>query len=235
MRSIPSQLPFVKRAEVLASRLQGVERNVFLSIVADFLTDPRSEPSRLERMLDLLNKGSGNHLNRSGSFGEQAHTVVQQLPSILKDPDLSSAELRTVLGWTSRLLQVRSGKSGEVQGDSPHPPGTRPQKQPSVYQPRPTKPPRPVSRAAPPPPAPAVSSAPAAPSWEPRIRGIGWGDAGPIVSSLLSELDGDTRREAAKTIIERMGGRGAFRGKKDKPWVQALFEAAEKSDGGEKT
>ncbi|MEA2600053.1 MAG: hypothetical protein QOF89_1045 [Acidobacteriota bacterium] len=226
MRAIPSQLPFVKRAEELASLLKGVERNVFLAIVADFLTDPRSEPSRLERMLDLLKKDSGNHLNRSGGFGEQARVVVQRLPSILKDPELSPAELRTVLGWTSRLLQVRSGKSEEGHGGSQRSPEHRRQDRPPVNQQRPTKPLRPVSRAAPPLPAPVVSSAPAPPNWEARIQGLGWGNAGPIVSTLLSELEGDTRREAAKAIIEKMGGKKALRAKKDKPWVQALLEAA---------
>ena len=235
MRASPSQLPFVKRAEELASQLQGVERNVFLAIVADFLTDPRSETSSLARMLDLLKRGSGNHLNRSGAFSEQARVVVQRLPSILKDSELSTAELRTVLGWTSRLLQVRSGKSEEGHRDSQRPTGNHQKKQSPVYQQRPTKPLRPVSRSAPPPPAPAVSSTPAPPSWEARIRGINWGNAGPIVSELLTELVGDSRREAVKAIIEKMGGRRALRAKKDKPWVQALLEAAEEQGGEEKT
>jgi hypothetical protein len=215
MRASQSQLPYVNRAVELASRLKGVERNVFLSIVADFLTDPRSKPASLVRLLELLGKGSGNQLKRSGTFGDQALVVVQYLPAILKDRDLSAPELRSVLGWTSRLLKVRSGKNGE--GDGPQP--RRP-----ANQMRPTKPLRPVSRSAPPP-APAVSSTSAPPSWKARIQGLGWGNAGPIVSELLSELKGDTRREAANAIIEKMGGKREFKAKREKPWVKELFEA----------
>jgi len=228
MRASQSQLPFVERAEKLASQLKGVERNVFLAIVADFLTDPRSEPARLTKMLDLLKKDSGDHLRRSGSFGVQARLVVQELPSILKDKDLTPAELRTILGWTSRLLQVRSVKGGGDNG-GPRPPGIRPQAPPN--QRRPTKPYRPLSRPVPPPTVPVVSSAPARPNWQTRIQGIGWGNAGPIVSNLLDELKGKERREAVNAIIEKMGGKRELRAKKDKSWVQELLAAAEEPGG----
>jgi hypothetical protein len=225
MRASQSQLPFVERAAKLASNLKGVERNVFLSIVADFLTDPRSEPARLRRMLDLLEKGSGNHLERSGSFGDQARIVIRELPSILTDKDLSPTELRIVLGWTARLLLVRSGK---ITGSQ-----TKPKSQ--VIHPapangmRPTKPPlRPSSR---PTPIPAAPAAPATPSWENRIRGIGWGNAAQIVSDLLSTHTGDTRREIAKAILEKMGGRREVKKKKDLSWVQTLLEAAGEQGG----
>lgn len=231
MRTSQSQLPFVERAEKLASQLKGVERNVFLSIVADFLTDPRSEPARLTRMLNLLGNDSGDHLKRSGSFGVQARVVVQELPSILKDTGLSAGELRTILGWTSRLLQVRSAEGGGEHGAPRHAPGSRLPNRAPANQRRPTKPYRPPSRPASPPPAPAVSSVTEAPPWEARIRGLGWGNAGPIVAALLSEFKGDLRREAAKAIIERMGGKREFRAKRDKPWVQELFAAAEEQGG----
>jgi hypothetical protein len=226
MRASQSQLPFVTRAEALASLLKSVERNVFLSIVADFLTDPRSEPAHLMRMLELLGKGSGNQLKRSGTFGDQALVVVQHLPSILNDENLSPAVLRSILGWTSRLLKVRSGKNGE---DDRRPPGLlgggglQPRR--PANQMRPTKPLRPVSHPTPPP-AQAGPSAPEAPNWKARIQGLGWGNAGSIVSVLLGELKGDVRREAAKAIIEKMGGKKEFKGKKDKAWVLELFEAA---------
>jgi hypothetical protein len=226
MRASPSQLPYVERAQKLASELKGVERNVFLSIVADFLTDPRSEPARLRRMLDLLGKGSGNHLERSGSFGAQARAVIRELTSVLADRDLSPAELRIVLGWTARLLLVRSKKSNEGPRIDPGPRvihrapangmrATKPHRQPS---------PRPAS-------VPAAPAASVAPSWENRIRGIGWGNAGPIVSDLLSTHAGDTRREIAKAILEKMGGRREVRKKKDLPWVQTLLEAAGEQGG----
>jgi len=229
MRASQSQLPFVERAQKLAGELKGVERNVFLSIVADFLTDPRSEPARLSKMLDLLGKGSGNHLKRSGSFGEQARAVIRELPAILADKDLSPAELRIVLGWTARLLLVRSGKSkGDNEGSQIKTGSPVSHRAPANEQ-RPTKPsPRPSPRPAP---IPAVSVVPEQPKWETRIRGIGWGNAADIVADLLSKHQGDTRREIAKTIIERMGGRREVRRRRDLPWVQTLLEAAGEQGG----
>ncbi|MFY9823118.1 MAG: hypothetical protein WAM82_17175 [Thermoanaerobaculia bacterium] len=195
-------------------------------IVADFLTDPRSEPARLLKMLDLLGKGSGDQLKRSEAFGEQAEKVARQLPAILRDSSFSSVELRTVLGWTSRLLQVRSGKyvDGPKRSKTPHSHGL-PNRPPGNHL-RPTKPQRPVSQSAPLRPAPVDSRAPEPPNWNARIQSLGWGNADRIVPVLLAELTGDIRREAAKAIIEKMGGKREFRAKKDKPWVQELFEAA---------
>jgi hypothetical protein len=228
MRASQSQLPFVERAQKLASELKGVERNVFLSIVADFLTDPRSEPVRLSRMLDLLGKGSGNHLERSGSFGAQARAVIRELPSILEDAELSPVELRIVLGWTARLLLVRSGRGNGGGGGPQINPGSQVIHRAPANERRPTKPLRQPSRPAPIPVAPAAS---APPSWENRIRGIGWGNAAPIVSDLLSAHTGDTRREIAKAILEKMGGRREVQKKKDRPWVQELLEAAGEQGG----
>ncbi|MFL6261120.1 MAG: hypothetical protein ACJ76Y_15570 [Thermoanaerobaculia bacterium] len=224
MKASPSQLPFVVRAQKLAIELKGVERNVFLSIVADFLTDPRSEPARLSKMLDLLGKGSGNHLERSGSFGDQARIVIQVLPSFLRETKLSSTDLRVVLGWTARLLLIRSGKIAGGGGGPQIKTGSQVIHRAPANERRPTKPARqPSSRPAP---IPAAPAAPAPPSWENRIRGIGWGNAGEIVSDLLSTHTGDTRREIAKAILEKMGGRREVKKKKDLPWVPTLLEAA---------
>lgn len=229
MRASPSQLPFVERAQKLAANLNGVERNVFLSIVADFLTDPRSEPARLAKMLDLLGKGSGNHLERSVSFGEQARAVIRELPAVLADEGLSPRALRIVLGWTARLLLVRSGKAAGGGGGSQIKQGSQVIHRAPANEQRPTKPsPRPSPR---PTPIPAAPAAPERPKWEERIRGIGWGNAEKIVSDLLSEHQGDTRREIAKTIIERMGGRREVRRRRELPWVQTLLEAAGEQGG----
>jgi hypothetical protein len=228
MRASPSQLPFVERAQELASELKGVERNVFLSIVADFLTDPRSEPACLSKMLDLLAKGSGNHLNRSGSFGEQARAVIRELPRVLEDEELSPTNLRIILGWTARLLLVRSGMSERGRGRSQIKPGSQVIHRAPANERRPTKPLRQRSRPVP------ISVAPAASApqgWESRIRGIGWGNASPIVSDLLSAHTGNTRREIAKAILEKMGGRREVQKKKDRPWVQELLEAAGEQEG----
>jgi hypothetical protein len=226
MRASQSQLPFVERAEKLAAELKGVERNVFLSIVADFLTDPRSEPARLRKMLDLLGKGSGNHLERSGSFGVQARAVIRELPSVLADQALSPAELRIVLGWTARLLLVRSKGSHEGPRVDP---GPRVIHRAPANERRPTKPYRQSSSR--PTPVPAIPAAPEPPKWKERIKGIGWGNAGPIVSDLLSTHTGDTRREIAKAILEKMGGRREVKKKRDLPWVQTLLEAAGEQGG----
>jgi hypothetical protein len=108
--SLP-QTEIVQRAERLATELTGgpvrVEKNVLLSVVADFLSDPRADVERLRKTLRLLKEGSGGHLERSGSYAQQVKAVANGLGETLADHDLSPDDLKSLFGWTARLLLVR--------------------------------------------------------------------------------------------------------------------------------
>jgi hypothetical protein len=108
-----SQTEILTRAERLASTLAGgrtrVEKNVLLSVVADFLSDPRAELPRLRRTLQLLRAGSGGHLERSDSYRQQIQAVVEELDKTLAEGDLSPGDYKSLFGWTARLLLVRGG------------------------------------------------------------------------------------------------------------------------------
>lgn len=139
--SLP-QTEIVKRAERLATELAGgsvrVEKNVLLSVVADFLSDPRADVERLRRTLRLLKEGSGGHLERGGSYAQQVRAVADGLRETLSDTDLSPTDLKSLFGWTARLLLVR-GES--VRGEREEPSS----RQGSAPNPRP-RPQEPVKR-----------------------------------------------------------------------------------------
>jgi CRISPR-associated protein Cmr6 len=63
--------------------------------------------------------------------------------------------------------------------------------------------------------------------WEPMLIGLNFGNAENVVSRILRSLKSEERRQAASTIIKKLG-RGALRDPKrrDKDWVKGLFEAA---------
>lgn len=104
-----SQTEIVQRAERLATELvgMGVEKNALLSVVADFMSDPRGDVERLRRMLKLLKDGSGGHLKRSASYVQQIKALAEGLQETLDDRGLSVADLKSLFGWTARLLLVR--------------------------------------------------------------------------------------------------------------------------------
>jgi hypothetical protein len=60
--------------------------------------------------------------------------------------------------------------------------------------------------------------------WQPMLQGLGFGNAAGIVPRILQGLSGTERRQAAKAIIEKLDPK-ALKKKKDKEWVQKLFEA----------
>ncbi len=104
-----SQTEIVQRAERLATELvgMGVEKNALLSVVADFMSDPRGDVERLRRMLKLLKDGSGGHLKRSASYVQQIKALAEGLQETLDDQGLSPVDLKSLFGWTARLLLVR--------------------------------------------------------------------------------------------------------------------------------
>lgn len=106
-----SQLEILARAERLAGSLAGgptrVEKNVLLSVVADFMSDPRPDLDRLRRTLQLIEQGSGGHLLRSDSYRDQVRAVARELGETLSELDLDSAGWKSLFGWTARLLLVR--------------------------------------------------------------------------------------------------------------------------------
>jgi hypothetical protein len=112
-----SQTEIVQRAERLATELvgMGVEKNALLSVVADFMSDPRGDVERLRRMLKLLKDGSGGHLKRSASYVQQIKALAEGLQETLDDRGLSPVDLKSLFGWTARLLLVR----GEGEGWQP--------------------------------------------------------------------------------------------------------------------
>lgn len=107
------QTEILKRAEQLASALAGgatrVERNVLLAVVGDFMADRRPDPERLRKTLRLLRAGSGGHLKRGGSYAQQIAAVTAELERLLAAEELESADLKSLFGWTARLLLVRGG------------------------------------------------------------------------------------------------------------------------------
>ena len=106
----------VKRAEQLALSLTSgptpVKRNVLLGITSDFLSDPKPDQGRLRLTVDLIAKGSGGHLKRGGGYGDQIRIAAQEIARVL-DEGLSDSELKSLLGWTARLLLVRRERLSE--------------------------------------------------------------------------------------------------------------------------
>ncbi len=61
--------------------------------------------------------------------------------------------------------------------------------------------------------------------WEPLVASLGFGNADNVVPRILDGLKGKERRDAAVSILEKLVRREVRR-RKDKEWVQRLFEAA---------
>lgn len=107
-----SQVEIVQNAQRLAANLQAgatpvKSKNAFLSVVATFMSDPSGDLSQLRQMLSLLERGSGGHLKRGGGFGDQVRMVIGEVGRLLDQGEWESADLRSLFGWTARLLQVR--------------------------------------------------------------------------------------------------------------------------------
>jgi hypothetical protein len=116
-----SQVEIVQNAGRLASDLQGgttVNKNALLSVVATFMSDPAGDIPRLRRTLILLKAGSGGHLKRGGGFGEQVHLVIQEVDRLLDRGEWEPKDLKSLFGWTARLLQVRQGNRAPEREDS---------------------------------------------------------------------------------------------------------------------
>jgi CRISPR-associated protein Cmr6 len=62
--------------------------------------------------------------------------------------------------------------------------------------------------------------------WEPLVASLGLGNAANVVPRILDGLKGEERRRAAVSILDKLVRRELRRHKKDKEWVQRLFEAA---------
>lgn len=112
-----SQLEVLRRAQALAEKLTAtpetaVKRSAFLSLVADFMARPEAEPARLRELLRLLvEKRSGGHLLRGKTYAPQIQHAAESLAAEIDRGDFSAQELRSLFGWTARLLEVRhSGK-----------------------------------------------------------------------------------------------------------------------------
>jgi len=130
-----SQLDVLAEAETLALRLSRpvqVKKNVLLSLVADFMSAPRPDRERLRETLELLRSGSGGHVLRAGGYGEQAKAALDILLSVFEQEGWTEADLKSLFGWTARLLQVKPV-------DSPAAPPNRTQTSP--VQPRRPPPP----------------------------------------------------------------------------------------------
>jgi len=128
-----SQVEIVQSAERLAARLQAgpqVSKNALLSVVGTFMSDPTGDLERLRRTMTLLEKGSGGHLKRGAGFGEQVRLVIREVSQVLRRGKWQAADLKSLFGWTARLLLVR--QAPRVQE------GRGPQ------GPRPSRPPRPL-------------------------------------------------------------------------------------------
>lgn len=111
-------------ADKLASGATPVKAGTLRSILADFMSAPQPDQAKLRRMLRLLKEGSGGQLARSGSFPDQVLAAIGVLDRILEDSDLTPQELKTLFGWTARLLLIRSDR--KENGASPGRSGTGP-------------------------------------------------------------------------------------------------------------
>jgi hypothetical protein len=133
-----NQTQVVERAERLASALGGgatrVERNVLLAVVADFMSEHRPDPEKLRRTVRLLRAGSGGHLKRGGSYAQQIAAVATEIERQLDGEELEAADLKSLFGWTARLLLVRGSLLPARE------PAARPQARPPAAQRRPSAP-----------------------------------------------------------------------------------------------
>lgn len=112
-----SQVEIVQNAQRLAADLQAgpaVSKNAFLSVVATFLSDPVGDLPRLRRTMELLEQGNGGHLKRGGGFGAQVRVVIREVGRLLKRGEWKPDELKSLFGWTARLLLVRQETRGQT-------------------------------------------------------------------------------------------------------------------------
>lgn len=100
----------MKRADQLSLALisgpHPVTRNVLLAMTSDFLSSPQPDRDRLRRIVRQVGKGSGGHVLRGGGYGEQMRAAAAELEIVIEE-DWSDQDLKTLLGWTARLLLVR--------------------------------------------------------------------------------------------------------------------------------
>ena len=118
-----SQVEIVRNAERLALNLQAgptpvKSKNAFLSVVATFMSDPSGDLPRLRRTLALLKQGNGGHLKRGGGFGDQVRMVIGEVGRLLDGAEWEAAELKSLFGWTARLLLVRQERRIETGPES---------------------------------------------------------------------------------------------------------------------
>ncbi len=129
-----SQIELVDRARGLADRLAAarppVKANTLRTLVADFMSSPAPDRSGLLKMLRLLKQGSGGHLERSGNFPDQAQAAIEVLDPFLEESTLEPRELKTLLGWTARLLLVRGEKRRSPMASAGRPKAPRPKRKP---------------------------------------------------------------------------------------------------------
>jgi hypothetical protein len=109
------QKAILGHAERLASALGGgatrVERNTLLALVGDFMAERIPEPERLLKTLRLVRAGNGGHLKRGGSYAQQIMAATGEIERFLAAAGtaLEPNDLKSVFGWTARLLLVRGG------------------------------------------------------------------------------------------------------------------------------
>jgi len=112
-----SQIEIVQNAQRLAADLGAppspVSKNALQSVVATFISDPTGDLARLRRTLDLLAEGSGGHLKRGDGYGEQVRRVIEMIRRVVYQGEWEPEELKSLFGWTARLLQVRRGARTE--------------------------------------------------------------------------------------------------------------------------
>jgi len=157
-----SQLALVLQAERLAATLDGgpvkVGKNVLLALVADFVSTPRPDRGRLRRLLKLIQAESGGHVKRGGGYGEQLRLAAREVAAALAN-DLSNQDLKSLFGWTARLLRNRQDETPAPEREA-------------------ARPFSPSRREAPPPPAPAPPATPkAGKPWEDAQ--LGWHNGSP--------------------------------------------------------
>lgn len=116
-----SQREMVRQAELLAGRLTeqpevAVSRNVFHALVADFRAAP--DLDRFRRLITLAGKGNGGHKDRSNGYGEQLVQACKILSSFVGKTHLAPVELKSVFGWTARMLPTKGGE-GTTEENSP--------------------------------------------------------------------------------------------------------------------
>jgi hypothetical protein len=118
----------VRQAELLAGRLTerpeaAVGRNVFRALVAEFRAAPDLE--RFRRLVQLAGKGSGRHKQRTHGYGDQLSQACEVLSAFVAKTRLELVELKSVFGWTARLLPAKGGE-GTAADEAPAKRGREP-------------------------------------------------------------------------------------------------------------